>query len=180
MPCRGAYNEYPQHIFLWRTGENYPRIITKYVSLTSSVWPRIACTQLWPIIAPDKRGLSSKIFFLYFHEKLYCGYSLESPQWGTPNEYHNIIMFLWRKKETINTFWLKSGISEVMLQDSLHKYSVWPGYLSKLQWEMYAMTLLPRKVQISLCIHSVWSVCSFSSWKKPWLFGYPQSASQDS
>ena len=33
-PQRGASNEYPQHMVLWRTGENYPRIITKYSSLT--------------------------------------------------------------------------------------------------------------------------------------------------
>ena len=26
----GASNEYPQHMFLWRTGENYPTILTKY------------------------------------------------------------------------------------------------------------------------------------------------------
>ena len=31
---RGTSNEYPQHVFLWRTGENYPRIITKYSFLT--------------------------------------------------------------------------------------------------------------------------------------------------
>ena len=30
-----ASNKYPQHIFLCITGENYPRIITKYSSLTS-------------------------------------------------------------------------------------------------------------------------------------------------
>ena len=29
-PRRGKSNEYPQHIFLWRTTENYPLIITKY------------------------------------------------------------------------------------------------------------------------------------------------------
>ena len=34
-PRRGASNEYTQHMFLWRNGENYPRIITKYSSLTS-------------------------------------------------------------------------------------------------------------------------------------------------
>ena len=33
--CRGASNEYPQHMFLWRTRENYPIIIIKYSSLTS-------------------------------------------------------------------------------------------------------------------------------------------------
>ena len=29
-PRRGASNEYPQCMFLWITGENYPRIIIKY------------------------------------------------------------------------------------------------------------------------------------------------------
>ena len=33
-PCRGTSNEYPQHMLWWRTGENYPRIITKYSFLT--------------------------------------------------------------------------------------------------------------------------------------------------
>ena len=35
-PCQGASNEYPQHTFLWRTGENYPIIITKYSPLDNS------------------------------------------------------------------------------------------------------------------------------------------------
>ena len=34
-PQQGASNEYPQHMFLWRTGENYPRITIKYSSLPS-------------------------------------------------------------------------------------------------------------------------------------------------
>ena len=34
VPQRGASIEYPQHVFLWRTRENYPRIITLYSSLT--------------------------------------------------------------------------------------------------------------------------------------------------
>ena len=38
MPRWGASNEYPQHTFLWRTGENYPIIITKYSSLTIPLW----------------------------------------------------------------------------------------------------------------------------------------------
>ena len=37
MPCRSTYNEYPQHTLLWRNKKNYPRIITKYASLTSSL-----------------------------------------------------------------------------------------------------------------------------------------------
>ena len=30
VPCQGASIEYPQPMFLWRTGENYPTILTKY------------------------------------------------------------------------------------------------------------------------------------------------------
>ena len=38
-PCQGASNEFQQHVFLWRTGENYPKIITKILFLNnSSVW----------------------------------------------------------------------------------------------------------------------------------------------
>ena len=28
--CKGDCNEYPQHMFLWRTDKNYPSIIIKY------------------------------------------------------------------------------------------------------------------------------------------------------
>ena len=32
---RSASNEYPQHVYLWRNKTDYPRMITKYFSLTS-------------------------------------------------------------------------------------------------------------------------------------------------
>ena len=35
-PCRGASNEYPQHMFFWRTRQNYPRV-TNVSSLTISL-----------------------------------------------------------------------------------------------------------------------------------------------
>ena len=34
---RGASNEYPQHMFLWRNKKKYSRIITKYSSLTQAM-----------------------------------------------------------------------------------------------------------------------------------------------
>ena len=37
-------------------------------------------------IAPDKRGIYI-LFFLFRHENICCGYSLEVPQNGTSNEY---------------------------------------------------------------------------------------------
>ena len=40
-PYRGASNEYPQHTFLWRTRENYPRIIIKYCFLSSLKSPKV-------------------------------------------------------------------------------------------------------------------------------------------
>ena len=44
-PRWGTSNEYPQQMFLWRTGENYPTVITKYSSLTI------------PLIEPFRLGL---------------------------------------------------------------------------------------------------------------------------
>ena len=49
------------------------------------------------------------IFFLFLHENICYGYSLEALQWGASNEFHNIIMFLWRNKKNINTFGLKKS-----------------------------------------------------------------------
>ena len=41
------------------------------------------------------------IFFLFLHENIiYCGYSLEVPQWGTSDEYPQH-MFSWRNKKNI-------------------------------------------------------------------------------
>ena len=37
MPWQGASNEYLQHMFLWRTGVNYPRITTIHSSSLASV-----------------------------------------------------------------------------------------------------------------------------------------------
>ena len=38
--------------------------------------------------------------FLFLHENIYCGYTLEVPQWGTSNVYQQH-MFLSRNKENI-------------------------------------------------------------------------------
>ena len=47
-PYQCASNEYPQHtIILWRTEENYPRIITKYSSLTSPLAMHIETCKLY-------------------------------------------------------------------------------------------------------------------------------------
>ena len=40
------------------------------------------------------------ISFLFLHENVCCGYSLEAPHWGTSNEYPQH-MFSWRNKKNI-------------------------------------------------------------------------------
>ena len=40
----GTSDEYPEHMCLWRTGENYPRIINNYSSLTSLLIQQITVT----------------------------------------------------------------------------------------------------------------------------------------
>ena len=56
-------------------------------------------------IALDKMGFQIT-FFLFLHENICYGYSLEAPWRGTSNEYPQH-MFLWRNKKNISTFWLK-------------------------------------------------------------------------
>ena len=42
IASRGDSNEYPQHMFLWRTDENYPSIIIKYPPyLSFSYWAAV-------------------------------------------------------------------------------------------------------------------------------------------
>ena len=68
------------------------------------------------------------ISFLFLHENICCGYSLEAPCRGASNEYHNICfcgeirkiwrgtsneypqhMFLWRNKKDISIFRIKKA-----------------------------------------------------------------------
>ena len=52
----GASNEYPQHMFLWRTGKNYPRIITKYSFLRSPLlrhWSPGICYEILNIVISE-------------------------------------------------------------------------------------------------------------------------------
>ena len=55
-PRRGASNEYPQHIFLLRNKKNYPRIITKYSSLTTPLFNTFKEKQHCPRIIGDERS----------------------------------------------------------------------------------------------------------------------------
>ena len=48
------------------------------------------------------------MFFLFLHENICCGYSLEAPRQGASNEYPQY-MFLWRNKKNINTFGMKKA-----------------------------------------------------------------------
>ena len=57
------------------------------------------------IIAPDKRGIN-KIFFLFLHENIGCGYSLEVSRRDTSNEYPQH-MFLWRNKKNYQNILVK-------------------------------------------------------------------------
>ena len=52
------------------------------------------------------RGGIHIIFFLFLHENIYFGYSLEAPRRGGSNEYPQH-MFLWRNKKDISMFWMK-------------------------------------------------------------------------
>ena len=64
-PWRSESNEYPQHIFfLWRTDENYPLIISKYLPCNSSINPGDEVTAL-PAHPSFIKLL--KLIFLQYH-----------------------------------------------------------------------------------------------------------------
>ena len=54
-------------------------------------------------IPADNMGYRLNIF-LFLHENICCGYSLEVPQRGTSNEYPQHICLLWRNKKNILFF----------------------------------------------------------------------------
>ena len=95
MPRQGASNEYPQHVSLLRTGENYPRIITKYSSLTSPMY--IIGTRWWT--------WTDQHFLLP---------SIDSAEVFTPK----------RTTCTISVFWPTMELDELDMQDSsVHPHS---------------------------------------------------------
>ena len=59
------------------------------------------------LIATDKRGYPHNIF-LFLHENICCGYSLEAPRRGASNEYPQH-MFTWRNKKDISIFGRKKA-----------------------------------------------------------------------
>ena len=66
--CRGDSNEYPQHMFLWRTDINYPLIIIKYPSYLSYWKALIADVKNEGQVNPGRAFTvnAHKIFSLYF------------------------------------------------------------------------------------------------------------------
>ena len=66
-------------------------------------------------------GVPRKLFFLFLHENVCCGYSLEVPRRGASNEYPQH-MFSCRIKKNINTFWLKKKAPNLELRNYILHY----------------------------------------------------------
>ena len=59
------------------------------------------------------------VFFLFLHENICCGYSLEVPWRGASNEYPQH-MFLWTNKKNIKYFWIeKSALTIISVKYAL-------------------------------------------------------------
>ena len=64
-------------------------------------------------IGLEKRGYQVNIF-LFLHENICCGYSLEAPHRGASNEYHNICFRGEIRKISILLGWKKSALARAM------------------------------------------------------------------
>ena len=89
--------------------------------------------------------------FLFLHENICCGYSLEAPRRGASNEYPQHT-FLWRNKK--NIMWITPLICS-------YAYVVTTWAITK---ENVPSKVHPTKTQISLGIRTIWSVF-LSTWK---------------
>ena len=89
---------------LWRL--YYQKVLVeKKTSSGATCMPYIHCsTYLLHISIATDRAIffirKMLISFLFLHENIHCGYSLEVPRWGASNEYPQH-MFLWRNKKNI-------------------------------------------------------------------------------
>ena len=78
--------------FWFKSGNHNSLCITKEEKQTAEMRNGCQMSTENPGEFFDKKVL---IFFLFVHENIYCGYSLELPQWGNSNDYPQY-MFSWR------------------------------------------------------------------------------------
>ena len=73
------------------------------------------------------------LWVLQAPQHIYCGYSLEVPQWGTSNEYPQYI-FSWKNKKNIYMFGLKnkSTLFGAMLDLTILYFKLWTDPLDYL------------------------------------------------
>ena len=62
VPPWGTSNEYPQHMFLWRNKKNFPRIVTRYFSISTGQGK-------WSLLLRDIDTLSKGVWAL---SKVFC------------------------------------------------------------------------------------------------------------
>ena len=63
------------------------------------------------------------IFFLFLHENIHCGYSLEVPHQGASNEY-DMLFFYGEIRKLISGFTLLSGALSLMQAPFMISYTV--------------------------------------------------------
>ena len=127
-PRQGTSKEYSQHMFSSRNEKNIDtfgwktRLIKNYAMDESIIWlimpTLVVCADSEQ---PDLTALMHclyihnirvgiwLIFFLFLHENICCGYSLEVPHQGASNGYPQH-KFSCRNKKNIDTFGLKKNI----------------------------------------------------------------------
>ena len=94
-------------------------------------------------VAPDNSRFFIQIvliFFLFFHENIHCGYSLEAPHRDASNEYPQC-MFSWRNKKDIHQIPILSGAMPVLVKYSM--FFTWCRLLTLENHVFFFSLLLP-------------------------------------
>ena len=91
--------------------------------------------------------------FLFLDKNICCGYSLEAPRWGASNEY-------------TTTYYVFIEKYRYFLVEKAPYQELWWWYcMSHNKRKCTFWHVLPTKIQISLCIPTVWSASSLSAWR---------------
>ena len=114
----------PQKYMLWMlTSWKFLNVMALLMNIHVMFLQKIRKNTCRVLIGLDKCGFQINIF-LFLHENICCGYSLEAARRGTSNEYHQH-MFLWRNKKNIKTFGLKTAFYQELWTTIWLKKGTW-------------------------------------------------------
>ena len=139
MSIGGDSNEYPQHMFLWRTGENYPSLIIKYPPYLF-YWSHLV---KW-FVQSEKANMNKTHYdgrwYEPRHDKPYLYHKQQRRRLAGPSDGSTLYNSLHRQYNFCRLYTWKMWCRPVRVSPG-HK-PLKPGFLIRLTWEWYKRYML--------------------------------------